>query len=54
LKDEKYFREMYQQAGVASGLIEMTIPDKPKNRLQKYRLTLDGVKYLKEQDKKKE
>ena len=49
LKDEKYFRESYQQAGVAAGLIEMTIPDKPKSRLQKYRLTdkgrlvLDGI-----------
>jgi len=30
LKDEKHFRERYQQAGVAPGVIEMTIPDKPR------------------------
>jgi hypothetical protein len=51
LKDEKYFREFYQQAGVASGLIEMTIPDKPHSRLQKYRLTLAGEKALMNQKK---
>lgn len=30
LKDEKHFREHYQQAGISLGVIEMTIPDKPK------------------------
>ncbi len=55
LKDEKYFRESYQQAGVAAGLIEMTIPDKPKSRLQKYRLTAKGQLFLTrmQEDKKK-
>ena len=42
LKDEKHFRENYQQVGVKLGLIEMTIPDKPNSRLQKYRLTPKG------------
>jgi ATP-dependent DNA helicase RecG len=42
LKDEKHFREQYQQAAVAAGLVEMTIPDKPQSRLQKYRLTPAG------------
>lgn len=28
LRDEKHFREHYQQGGVAAGLIEMTLPDK--------------------------
>ena len=32
LGDEKHFRESYQQISVRSGLIEMTIPDKPKSR----------------------
>ena len=39
LRDEKHFRVHYQQAAVAAGLIEMTIPDKPRSRLQRYRLT---------------
>lgn len=42
LTDEKHFRESYQQVGIAQGLIEMTIPDKPKSRKQQYRLTLKG------------
>lgn len=47
LKDEKHFRQAYQQAAVAQGLIEMTIPDKPNSRLQKYRLTAKGSAYRK-------
>jgi ATP-dependent DNA helicase RecG len=42
LKDEKHFREHYQQTAVAAGLIEMTIPDKPKSSKQRYRLTALG------------
>jgi predicted HTH transcriptional regulator len=36
-------RQMIQR-----GLIEYTLPDKPNSRLQKYRLTLEGEKALKE------
>lgn len=39
LKDEKLFREHYQQAGMATDLIEMTIPDKPNSSKQRYWLT---------------
>lgn len=46
LRDEKHFREHYQQAGIAAGLIERTIPDKPNSRLQKYRLTAAGERWL--------
>jgi hypothetical protein len=46
LADEKHFREFYQQPAIAQGLIEMTIPDKPKSRLQKYRLTEKGRGFL--------
>lgn len=42
LKDEKHFRESYQQPAVAAGFIEMTLPDKPKSPLQKYRITAKG------------
>jgi len=43
LKDEKHFRTAYQQPAIAQGLIEMTVPDKPNSRLQKYRITPKGI-----------
>lgn len=46
LRDEKHFREAYQQVAVSQGLIEMTLPDKPRSRLQKYRLTERGRRLL--------
>jgi Fic family protein len=46
LKDEKHFRENYQQVAVKLGLLEMTIPDKLNSRLQKYRLTDKGRQWL--------
>ncbi len=46
LKDEKHFRENYQQAGVKLGLIEMTIPDKPRSSKQRYRITKKGREWL--------
>jgi hypothetical protein len=42
LKHEEHFREAYLGPALAEGLIEMTIPDKPKSRLQRYRLTAAG------------
>lgn len=38
LKDRKSFNERYLQPSLVAGLIEMTLPDKPRSRLQKYRL----------------
>lgn len=46
LKDEKHFRESYQQVAIALGLIEMTLPDKPKSPKQKYRITAKGKQML--------
>jgi ATP-dependent DNA helicase RecG len=46
LKDEKHFRTRYQQIGVASGLVEMTLPDKPRSSKQRYRLTTKGLQWL--------
>lgn len=46
LSDRKSFRERYLKPALADGLIEMTIPDKPNSRLQKYRLTDKGRKWL--------
>ena len=46
LSDRKSFRERYLKTALADGLIEMTIPDKPNSRLQKYRLTDKGRQWL--------
>lgn len=42
LKNEKHFREHYQQTAVAVGLVAMSIPDKPKSSEQRYRCTALG------------
>jgi len=42
LKDRKSFSEVYLKPALEAGLIEMTIPDRPNSRLQKYRLTEKG------------
>ena len=49
LSDRKSFRERYLKPALAEGLIEMTIPDKPNSRLQKYRLTDKGRQWLAQQ-----
>ena len=46
IKDEKHFRQHYQQVGIEKGLIEMTIPDKPRSSKQQYRLTNAGKHFL--------
>lgn len=43
LKDRKYFSLAYLQPALKAGLIEMTLPDKPRSSNQKYRLTNKGA-----------
>ncbi|MFA7664966.1 MAG: ATP-binding protein [Burkholderiaceae bacterium] len=42
LKHLPHLRDAYLNPALGQGLIEMTIPDKPRSRLQKYRLTAEG------------
>ncbi|MEX0827615.1 MAG: Fic family protein [Haliea sp.] len=42
LSDRKSFVHRYLQPALKQGLIEMTLPDKPRSRLQRYRLTAAG------------
>ena len=44
LKDDDHFRKAHLQPALDAGLIEMTIPDKPRSSRQKYRLTAKGTK----------
>ena len=46
LKDDEHFRQTYLLPALEAGLIEMTIPDKPRSSKQKYRLTDKGRQRL--------
>ncbi len=46
LKHEDHFRNAYLVPALEAGLIEMTIPDKPRSSKQKYRLTDAGRDWL--------
>ena len=48
LKDDEHFRKSYLLPALQAGLIEMTIPDKPRSSKQRYRLTPAGSEYLKQ------
>ncbi len=42
LRDREHFRKAYLEPLVEAGLMELTIPDKPRSPLQQYRTTLAG------------
>ena len=48
LKHEDHFHKAYLTPAVRAGLIEMTIPDKPRSSKQCCRLTPAGSAYLKQ------
>lgn len=42
LKSEEHFRNAYLKPALEAGVIEMTLPDKPRSSKQRYRLTETG------------
>ena len=46
LKDREHFRQAYLEPLLATGWLEMTIPDKPRSSKQRYRATETGQKVL--------
>jgi len=46
LASQANFRDRYLAPALLAGLVEMTLPDKPNSRLQKYRLTPAGTARL--------
>jgi len=42
LKDAEHFRRHYLLPALAAGLLEMTIPEKPRSSSQKYRMSPAG------------
>ena len=42
LLDRRNFVEAYLQPALDAGLVEMTLPDRPRSRSQRYRLTVQG------------
>ncbi len=50
LKNRDHFHITYLKPAIENGFVEMTIPEQPKNRNQKYRLTEAGKKLRKKLD----
>ena len=47
LKNADHFRKAYILPAMAAGVLEMTLPEQPNSRLQRYRLTNKGLQWLK-------
>jgi ATP-dependent DNA helicase RecG len=52
LSDRENFRKTYLLPALEQGVIEMTLPDKPNSRSQRYRLTAFGQQWLEIQEGK--
>ena len=53
VKDREHFRKQYLKPLLIAGLLEMSIPDKPRSSKQRYRLTQAGIEYLKKMEEKR-
>lgn len=49
LKNAEHFRKAYLLPALASGMVEMTLPDMPRSSKQRYRLTADASQWLAKQ-----
>ena len=47
LKNADHFRKAYILPAMTTGYLEMTLPDQPNSRLQRYRLTDQGRDWVK-------
>jgi ATP-dependent DNA helicase RecG len=52
LLDRERFRKVYLLPALECGVIEMTEPDKPNSRNQRYRLTVIGQQWREQQGSK--
>ena len=48
LKNVDHFRKAYIVPAIAAGWLEMTLPNQPNSRLQRYRLTAQGLQQRRE------
>ncbi|MCF8080485.1 MAG: putative DNA binding domain-containing protein [Desulfobacterales bacterium] len=48
LKHEEHIRRAYLVPALKTGAVQMTIPDKPRSKYQKYRLTDKGIRLLRQ------
>ena len=48
LKNDDHFRKAYLIPALQSGLLELTVPDKPRSKNQRYRLSRTGREFLAE------
>jgi hypothetical protein len=46
LQPLKYFYKTFLKPALKTGLLEMTIPEEPRSKLQKYHLTEAGRQWL--------
>ncbi|MFM7166933.1 MAG: Fic family protein [Planctomycetaceae bacterium] len=46
LKHEEHFREAYVVPALTAGYIQMTVPEKPRSKNQRYRLTSRGQRVV--------
>ena len=51
LKGRANFEERYLKPALVAGMIELTIPDKPKSRKQKYRVSVAGKALIEQQER---
>jgi hypothetical protein len=46
LSDRKNLKKLYVDPAMSKGLVEMTNPDKPTSKNQRYRLTAKAMRYV--------